>query len=65
MAEASLVIKEPTILLELTREEAKWLKGIMQNPIYTDNDPSLIQEYHITSDMRGRIFPVLHELGEL
>ncbi len=45
----------PTIKLELTLQEAKWLKAIVQNPL-CDN------ESQNDSTLRERLFTCLHKL---
>ena len=34
----AVMSKRITIVLELSEEEARWLKGLMQNPIQSDLD---------------------------
>lgn len=53
---------EKTYILELTEEEAKWLKALMQNPIPNQRNPEgrpeLEDEYDM--DMRHRFWDALN-----
>lgn len=51
--------KEITIIIELTEFEARWLKGVMQNPI-TSGDPD--NEYIQDSEMRRKFWDVLKDI---
>ena len=58
MATANLN-NNPTILLTLSKKEAHWLTGIMQNPLhcdYPDNEDSTSKQYRTT------IFQALYKL---
>jgi len=55
------VVNNPTIKLELTHEEALWLKGVMQNPMSDDQDPS--KESPIDARLRETFWQVLNQAG--
>jgi len=46
---------EKTIILTISEHEAEWLKGLMQNPINTDN----VNEQERDRRMRSKFFNVL------
>ena len=50
--------KEITITLVLNEEEAQWLQGIMQNPLFGEYPD---QEDPKNSDMRKRFWDALNE----
>jgi len=52
---------EMTVTLELTQEEAEWLKGVVQNPII--HDLNLDREDPYSRIMRDIFWKALHEGG--
>ncbi len=54
------VVKQTVHLLHLTEDQAKWLKGIMQNPLHSD-DP--MDESPLDAEMRVAFFNSLNEVS--
>lgn len=50
-----------TVTLELTQEEAEWLKAVVQNPIC--HDLNFDREDSLDKDMRDKFWKALHEGG--
>lgn len=51
---------EKTYVLELTEQEAIWLRGLMQNPLNGDTPE---EELELDKDMRFKFFNAVEEAG--
>ncbi len=50
------------IVLKLTEREAVWLRGVMQNPLHSDNPNAAIEEDELSREMREMFFNSLKDI---